>query len=275
LTNACPPLPVLLTQRAQRRSPPKQTVAAPASCRFHTCNCLGQLLSLCPLELCDSCRTARSSLQHYMTTRLHIALHSQALNSATACWSVLHIGTSSYRCPWFCCLLWPCCSYAERCFGKATTYVTDTPLSAGVDHVLVSERGLDFPPASLCRHLRFVGFGEVVLQIGVFTGEWYSPHQIKRHKFKVQAPAPKGTSRLVKGLSHTTPKKLCACNCLRWHYPVCKLQPAYTSPGLPLAPVVLCGMWPSAGDAKRPMHRCGKLEPEEARDDVSRRSYLD
>jgi hypothetical protein len=33
-----------------------------------------------------------------------------------------------------------------------------------------------------------------VLQIGFFTGEWYSPHQIKRHKFKVQAPAPKGTA---------------------------------------------------------------------------------
>jgi hypothetical protein len=31
----------------------------------------------------------------------------------------------------------------------------------------------------------------------------YSPHQIKRHKSKVQAPAPQGASRLVKGLSHT------------------------------------------------------------------------
>jgi hypothetical protein len=46
-------------------------------------------------------------------------------------------------------------------------------------------------------------FGGFVLQVDTFTAEQYSPHQIPRHNSKVQAPAPWGTSRLVKGLSHT------------------------------------------------------------------------
>jgi hypothetical protein len=46
-----------------------------------------------------------------------------------------------------------------------------------------------------------------VLQVDTFAAERYSPHQIKRHNSKVQAPAPKGTSRLVKGLSHNAPKR--------------------------------------------------------------------
>jgi hypothetical protein len=37
-----------------------------------------------------------------------------------------------------------------------------------------------------------------------FTAERYCPHQIQRHKFRVQAPAPKSTTRLVKDVSHTT-----------------------------------------------------------------------
>jgi hypothetical protein len=43
--------------------------------------------------------------------------------------------------------------------------------------------------------------------VDTFTAERYSPHQIKRHNSKVQAPAPKGISRLVKGLSHTAQKR--------------------------------------------------------------------
>jgi hypothetical protein len=50
-----------------------------------------------------------------------------------------------------------------------------------------------------------------VLQVDTFTAERYSSHQITRHNCKVQAPAPRGTSILVKGLSHTAPKKFFLC----------------------------------------------------------------
>jgi hypothetical protein len=48
--------------------------------------------------------------------------------------------------------------------------------------------------------------GGFVLQVDTFTAERYSPHQITRHNSKVQAPAPWGTSSLVKGLSYTASK---------------------------------------------------------------------
>jgi hypothetical protein len=50
-------------------------------------------------------------------------------------------------------------------------------------------------------------FDKIFGCVDTFTAERYSPHQIKRHKSKVQAPAPWGTSRSVKGLSHTAPNK--------------------------------------------------------------------
>jgi hypothetical protein len=50
-------------------------------------------------------------------------------------------------------------------------------------------------------------FGGGLLQVDTFTAERYSPHQITRHNSKVQAPSPKGTTRLAKGVSNTAPKK--------------------------------------------------------------------
>jgi hypothetical protein len=45
-----------------------------------------------------------------------------------------------------------------------------------------------------------------VLQVDTFTAELYSPHQITRHNSNVQAPAPKGTFRLFKGVCNTAPE---------------------------------------------------------------------
>jgi hypothetical protein len=45
-------------------------------------------------------------------------------------------------------------------------------------------------PALPFTEQRFLQFGGFVLQVDTFTAERYSPHQIKRHNVKVQAPAP-------------------------------------------------------------------------------------
>jgi hypothetical protein len=50
--------------------------------------------------------------------------------------------------------------------------------------------------------------GRRLLQVDTSAAIWYSPHQITQHKSKVQAPALKGTSRMVGGLSHTAPQKI-------------------------------------------------------------------
>jgi hypothetical protein len=49
-------------------------------------------------------------------------------------------------------------------------------------------------------------WGEGLLQVDTVTAERYSPHQITRHNSKVQAPAPKATTRMAKRVSNTAPK---------------------------------------------------------------------
>jgi hypothetical protein len=66
----------------------------------------------------------------------------------------------------------------------------------------------------LYRYDSFLGGGGVVLQADTSTAERYSPHQMKQHISKVQAPAPKGTSRLV-GRTATPPQKE-----FHWSFPV-------------------------------------------------------